>query len=482
MVLKFYNLKEQPFGVTPDPRYLFLTPTHREALASLVYGVMSGRGFVGLVAKPGMGKTTLLFQLLQNLKHSARTVFLFQTLCTPRDFIKSLLADLGVEANDSDIVNLHAKLNEVLVRETRSGKRLVVVIDEAQNLDNSVLEVVRMLSNFETASEKLMQIVLAGQPQLADRLASPSLVQLRQRVSILARLKPLNGPEVAQYIEHRLRVAGYEPSVALFTERALDLIAAQSEGIPRNINNLCFNALSLGCAQGQRTIGHDLVEEVIGDLDLRTLQEESAPTAHVIETRKTPAMVPNFNNSAVASGGVVPRRLLPRLGVAAVLLLALSWVAVRAYRNASPVAASSNEVTAQSQRPAEQAGQESPSAARLTPGTASAGGSSSAPDISAPAPAPVLVSPSSAHEFVPDSESIRIKPDETLYRISVDNYGKYSGSIVARIKELNPNLKNPNLIRSGEKLRIPKDFQSSDIAQSAPERATNAQGDKVEKP
>src|SRR5271154_4444394 len=185
MVLDYYKLREQPFGVTPDPRFLYMSSTHREALASLLYGITSGRGFMSLIAKPGMGKTTLLFQLLQKLEGTARTAFLFQTLCTPRDFLRGLLADLGVEDHDGDLVWMHSKLNEILVRQSRERKRFVVVIDEAQNFDDSVL----MLSNFETPSEKLMQIVLAGQPQLADKLASAKLVQLRQRVSILSSLK-----------------------------------------------------------------------------------------------------------------------------------------------------------------------------------------------------------------------------------------------------------------------------------------------------
>src|ERR1700730_6201635 len=173
MVLDYYNLTEPPFGVTPDPRYLYLSPTHREALASLAHGIQSGRGFMSISAKPGMGKTTLLFKLLHHLKSSARTVFLFQTLRSPEDLLRSLLHDLGVEDHDGDIVRMHSELNEILLSESRRGKRLVVVIDEAHNLPDSVLELVRMFSNFETPSAKLMQIILSGQSQLAENLASP---------------------------------------------------------------------------------------------------------------------------------------------------------------------------------------------------------------------------------------------------------------------------------------------------------------------
>ncbi len=192
MVLDYYKLREQPFGVTPDSRYLFLSATHREALASLLYGIEAGRGFIALIAKPGMGKTTLLFHALNQLRNKARTVFLFQTICTPVDLLRALLTDLGVRETQGSLIQMQLRLNELLVEQSRLGKRVVVVIDEAQNLDDSVLELVRMLSNFETSREKLIQIILSGQPQLAEKIASPELVQLRQRVSMFARLKPFS--------------------------------------------------------------------------------------------------------------------------------------------------------------------------------------------------------------------------------------------------------------------------------------------------
>jgi type II secretory pathway predicted ATPase ExeA len=267
MVLDYHKLREQPFGVTPDPRYLYLSRTHREALASLSYGIRSGRGFMSIQAKPGMGKTTILFQLLRQLKGSARTVFLFQTLCRPEDLLRSLLRDLGVADDGGDIARMQEQLNYLLLAEARQGRKVVVVIDEAQNLEDSALELVRMLSNFETTSDKLMQIILAGQPQLREKLASPRLLQLRQRMSIFARLHPLTVEETRFYIEHRLRVAGYDFKTPLFSPRAGALVAKYSEGIPRNINNICFNALSLGCVMKQKTIQEEVVRESLEDLD-----------------------------------------------------------------------------------------------------------------------------------------------------------------------------------------------------------------------
>jgi general secretion pathway protein A len=270
MVPRHFNLREQPFGVTPDPRYLYASSTHREALASLLYGVESGLGFVALTANPGMGKTTLLFEALRRMQETARTVFLFQTIATPIDLVRALLIDLGIKEVQGTLVELQTRLNEVLVEQATTGKRLIVVIDEAQNLDESVLEAVRMLSNFETARQKLMHIILAGQLQLADKLAQPQLLQLRQRISIFAHLEALSSVETAAYIQHRLRVAGHYSDESIFTSSALSLIAQASQGIPRNINNICFNSLTLGCALQRKTIDVDMIREVLTDLDFHS--------------------------------------------------------------------------------------------------------------------------------------------------------------------------------------------------------------------
>lgn len=271
MVREHYKLALQPFGVTPDPRFLYLSATHREAMASLLHGIRSGRGFTALIAIPGMGKTTLLFNLLNILKGEVKTAFLFRTLCGPGEFLNALLADLGIEDDGKNVTRMHAKLNEYLLRESSNGRQVVVIIDEAQNLDEQVLEAVRVLSNFETANKKLLHIILVGQAQLAEKLSSGSLTQLRQRISIVARLAPFNARETREYIEYRLKLAGLVSGKPLFTNQAYAMIAEQSNGIPRNINNLCFNAMSLGCALKRPIVDALMVQEVICDLDLRTI-------------------------------------------------------------------------------------------------------------------------------------------------------------------------------------------------------------------
>jgi general secretion pathway protein A len=268
MLLDYYGLNEQPFGVTPDPRYLFFSEGHREALAAIYYAIEERRGFSALVAKPGMGKTTLLFRLLESLQESARTAFLFQAGQDSRDFLDSLVRDLGIAAKSTDLPALHDALNTMLVKEMEENRRVVVVIDEAQNLTEQMLEQVRLLSNFETPAAKMIHIVLAGQPGLADKLASPALTQLRQRVGSVAHLPALNLKEITQYVDHRLSAAGYR-GPQLFASDALENIAGISEGIPRNINSICFQSLSLGFVYQKRQIDTAIVGEVARDLELR---------------------------------------------------------------------------------------------------------------------------------------------------------------------------------------------------------------------
>lgn len=302
MFLSFFGLREQPFGVTPDPRFLYLSAAHREAFASLYYGIEANRGFLGLIAKPGMGKTTILFHLLEKFRNSARTAFMFQTQCNSREFMRYLLAELGYEGDTQDFVHLHNEFNRRLLQEARAGNRMIVVIDEAQNLDASVLETVRLLSDFETPRAKLMHIILSGQPELADKLASPRLSQLRQRISILHGLEALPSWEVKNYIEHRLKIAGYEGD-PVFTPEAYDEIAAFTEGIPRNVNNFCFNALSLAYALQKKVVDSEVVKEVMSDLDISKLT--SPPGLAADSAAVGGAAIPNGSGAPSQVGDIL---------------------------------------------------------------------------------------------------------------------------------------------------------------------------------
>ena len=269
MLLEFYGLREQPFGVTPDPAYLYASRTHCKALDSLTEAILGDRGFLALIAEPGMGKTTLLNQLLEGLRDTARAVFLFQTQCDSREFFQYLMNELGVDSTGMGLVAMHNKLNEILFAEMLAGRRFVLIVDEAQNLDESVLETIRMLSNFETTHTKLMQIILAGQTQLGEKLRENQLAQLLQRITVVQYLEPFSPEETTGYIRHRLKVAGYKGE-SLFEPGALAIIAEQSRGIPRNINKICFRSLLEGYAAGSQNISADLVEKAIGRLPFTT--------------------------------------------------------------------------------------------------------------------------------------------------------------------------------------------------------------------
>ena len=269
-LLEFYELRQQPFDVTPDPAYLYLSPSHRDALTTLKQGIEHFRGFMMLVAEPGMGKTTLLNKLMEELSDSARVVFLFQTQCSSRELLCFILNELEVDHTGMDVVAMHRALNQALLEEMLRGRRFVLIVDEAQNLQEPVLETIRLLSDFETSHSKLIQIVLAGQPQIAETLMAPSLVQLRQRIAALANLKSLTPSETAAYIEHRLRAAGWSDKM-IFSSDALDQIAESSDGVPRSINNLCFNALLESFHRGLDVVDADIVKEVAEKLNLEAL-------------------------------------------------------------------------------------------------------------------------------------------------------------------------------------------------------------------
>jgi general secretion pathway protein A len=287
MLSEYFGFRENPFEVTPDPRCLYLSDTHKEALASLLYAFYSNRGFIALIAPPGMGKTTLLFRFLETIRESARSVFLFDTQCTPRELVRYILTDLGVTPGQ-DAVEMHEQLKSVLAEEAKAGRGLVIVVDEAQNLSERALETIRLLTNFETSRTKLMQIVLAGQPELATKLAAPSLEQLRQRISTICHVDSLSDADATAYIDHRLKLAGYS-GPPLFAQDALQLILRAGKGIPRIINTLCFNGLTLCRATKQKRVDAAMIAETISDMEL-----ERKPELPLADPVVTSVFAPRF--------------------------------------------------------------------------------------------------------------------------------------------------------------------------------------------
>lgn len=290
MFLEYFRLREQPFGVTPDPRYLFPCPGHREALASLIYGIETDLGFGTLIAQPGMGKTTLLFHILEQYRHAARTAFIFNTQCNSYDLLRSLLSELDEDSSARDTFQLHEKFKQVLAAEAEKRRRVILVIDEAQNLGDMVMETVRLLSNFESSHLKLLHIILAGQPELSAKLSRPDLHQLQQRIPMITHLPCLSAQDITAYIDHRLRVAGYQGS-PLFTPEAVRHIVWLSRGIPREINRFCFNSLSLAYASSKPVVDLTVVEEVAVDLGLKHLLQQREAANQEQAGRRQPIAV-----------------------------------------------------------------------------------------------------------------------------------------------------------------------------------------------
>ncbi|MBM4243785.1 MAG: hypothetical protein FJ148_08215 [Deltaproteobacteria bacterium] len=264
MYLSFYGLGEKPFGQTPDPKFLYWNDGYRETIANLRYGIEERKGFVTMIGEAGTGKTTLLRKLLDDLGPDVVSVFLFNPNATFEEILEYTLGELGIPAPAGRKLAMLQRLNEFLLAAFQEGKNTILLIDEAQDLETEVLESLRLLSNLETSKDKILQIVLSGQPELAARLAQPNLRQLKQRIAVRCRLEPLRREELPHYLAARLTVAGGRPD--LFAPAALDPIWSFAQGIPRLVNAVCDNALLVGYALGRQTIDAAVIDEVVADL------------------------------------------------------------------------------------------------------------------------------------------------------------------------------------------------------------------------
>ncbi len=271
MYTKFFGLQEKPFEITPDPRFLYLSPKHKEALAHLLYAVNENKGFTVVTGEVGTGKTVLLRTLLARMDGDTRTAFLFNPKLDPNDFFRSICEDLELNVSGGTKGEYLSQLQNFLVDSFAQKKRVVLVIDEAQTLGGQLLEEVRLLTNLETPERKLLQVILLGQPELDAILEQPEFRPLKQRISVRYRLEPLNWEETRAYVKKRLKAAGAR-NLYLFTPNALKTVYRYSKGIPRLINVVCDNALLNGYASDRRVIGRSIVQEVIDDLEGGTVR------------------------------------------------------------------------------------------------------------------------------------------------------------------------------------------------------------------
>jgi general secretion pathway protein A len=277
MYKSFFGLKENPFNVNPDPRFLYFTKQIEETLTGLMYGIQTRKGFITLTGEVGTGKTTLINRLLDWLHHRrARTAFLFNSRMNTNQLFDFILAEFDIACESKSKSQQLMKLNHWLLDRYRAGETVVLIIDEAQNLSFPVLEEVRLLTNLETSTEKLLQIVLSGQPELEEKLKLPELRQLRQRIMLRCRTAALSKEETVQYVHERLKTAGAN-NEPIFSPRALDAIHLYSLGIPRVVNLLCEHSLVNAFAENQKPIESKIVEDVAREFQL----DEVEPIAPV---------------------------------------------------------------------------------------------------------------------------------------------------------------------------------------------------------
>jgi general secretion pathway protein A len=455
MFLEFFGLREQPFGMTPDPAYLYVSRTHSEALQSLSVGIDDNRGFFALIAEPGMGKTTLLYQLAEGLRNSARTVLLSQTQCSSREFIEYILHDLGVDIKGMGLVAMHGKLNEILFEELLAGKRFVLIVDEAQNLDDSVLETVRMLSNFETHNTKLLQIILAGQPRLASKLAQPRLYQLRQRIAVLSRLDPFGLEETGNYIQHRLGVAGHrgEP---IFDEASIAMIARQSKGVPRNINNICYNSLFLSYTRGRLKVTPETVREAVARLDIEPLASELPVVPDLVadpEAAATAAKVVSLLSAPIASPNIATPNVKDRRTNAFLTYDASKRIS----RPNWPVQSAILAIALLSGTLLVAVLGRSQSKRELTPEIYDPSSDAIGPAI----PADSTEGTTASYEADPQDTgsgqvlTVMAGPQQTLKDLTLRYVGHFDDDLSKQICSLNPDLKDPDHLEAGQLIRIP---------------------------
>jgi len=266
MYREFFGLKEKPFNITSDPNFLFMSRVHKEAFSHLVYGIKERKGFLEITGEVGAGKTTLCRALISQLDRNTKSAYIFNSTLPEAQLLQAILEDYGIVVTGRTKVSMLRQLNNFLIDELSRNNNVVLIIDEAQNLSNKILEEIRMLSNLETDKEKLIQIILVGQPELKAKLSSPCLKQLRQRISVRFHITPLDKDEVAEYVGHRLTVAGSDGRIR-FSPDALEQIYGFSGGVPRLINSVCDKALLSAYVAETMEISGALIDKGIREIE-----------------------------------------------------------------------------------------------------------------------------------------------------------------------------------------------------------------------
>ncbi len=458
MYCSFFGFAEKPFDVTPDPKFLYLSRDHRETLAALMYGIRERRGFIAVVGEVGMGKTTLLNTVLGRLDEKTRVAFIFNTDLTFTEMLAMTLVDLGLGEPGETLLKVEGinRLNNFAIQQFSRGGNLVLVVDEAQNLDNSTMENLRLLSNLETRKHKLIQIVLSGQPELDIKLAQPELRQLAQRISLKRYIMPFGEKETFEYVQHRLNLVEYN-GPALFSRQAQKMIWKYSGGVPRKINVLCDNALLIAYALRQNTIQASVIEEAIKDLsyspfsgskeDQASSPDQPTPRS-AVEASEIEEVTMDFSVLDSREDLVtIPVQPTPpsrektfhsRLAVAASLTLAASLGALVAFLLAtSPLdwqgsGLSGVWTSIRSKIP-----------------------------IQLPLVNPEASPRETGEPGTGETQVVVVKEGDNLTRIISRTYGRYDTTLLSAVLQQNPEVQNPDRLVVGQVIKLPANKQNN---------------------
>ena len=444
MYKQYFGFVESPFSITPDPNFFYNNPVYDEALANLRYGIEAKRGFIAVTGEVGTGKTTLLRKLMRELRNSIHFAFIYNTELTFNELLQVILMDLGLSPHGKDRLAMIDELNAYLLEQLQQGEIVCLLIDEVQNLSDESLEGLRLLSNLETDREKLLQIVLMGQPELNARLDQPNLRQLKQRIAIQCELAPISGKEVAAYINFRLQTAGCERQ-DIFSKDAVRKIAFYSKGIPRLINVMCDNALVIAYAASQKFVSGDVIEEVAHDLRLAPETQHTEPTESPNGARTGGKAIKPHDQTS--DGSHQPyKRFLSSVGVPALLVVSGFLAAVSLIGTGSFVSTLRRSIHSLKSDVNE-------SLPLLNPVNPPPG--KTLPDREI-AEVTIREQASRDSEMNVANDRLIIQYGSTIYEIAADHYGSNVATGMDLIKEVNPGIRDLNWVAAGQELLLPR--------------------------
>jgi type II secretory pathway predicted ATPase ExeA len=458
MYNQFYGFSENPFNVTPDPRFLYLTPSHREALASMVYGINDRKGFISITGEVGTGKTTLIYTLLQQLGEKVKTVFIFHTNITFEELLKNILLEIELPIVEEGKTSLLHLINEYLIQKLSQDETLAIIIDEAQNLSKEVLEEFRMLSNLETPKSKLLQIVLVGQPELEIKLDSTELRQLKQRIGIRRQIKPLNLEESRKYIDYRLNLVGSSSS-KLFSSKAISLISDYGKGIPRTINMLCDNALLIGYSLSRKKIAEDIIREVIQDMEASVIA--TLPQSPNQNKGASPLLQNNEASLKLKPFEERPRTIYSKASFFILLFLCvgLLFLLGKEYLQKGPIKKEERRV------PQNLLTEATPSPKEIPPEIQKESISMGNTQLSHIKPPPL------ESDLLKDKNKVEnfiyAKKEDCLLSLARKYYQKTNETLIDFLLESNPEITNIHLIKINQKIKLPEIKEESLILESS---------------